>query len=367
MDASAITEEKFWLESTSTLMKMSGSEALTTVPSGSVVFETSGSTGKPRKIVLSKKGLLLSAFHVNQHLKVNTASVWGLCLPTWHVGGFAVPSRCYAAGCRLAAYSDRWEIHRAINWLETETVTHVSMVPTQIFDIVKAKHRAPQALQAVVVGGGQLATNIGQEARDLGWPVLASYGMTEAGSQVATQHLREIDQPYRTDRLSILPCWDVRTNLDSLLEIRGGALFLGELEALASGESVFRPRESEWFVTSDRVEIDRHELTILGRADALIKVLGELVSPQQISQALTSLGMIPGTFSVIAMPDGRKENRLVLVHDGENADGVQMMLEAYHQAVPGYQRIDEVRVMRDMPRSALGKIMLNELRERISS
>jgi O-succinylbenzoic acid--CoA ligase len=366
MDAFAISQEEFWLDSTSYLMKMGRSQSLITVPSASVVFETSGTTGKPRNIVLSKKGLLHSAFHVNQHLEVNPSSVWGLCLPTWHVGGFAVPSRCYVAACRLAVYDERWDAGRAVCWLEREAVTHVSLVPTQIFDIVRGKLRAPESLGAVVVGGGQLAECVGQEARDLGWPVLASYGMTEAGSQIATQRLYEIREAYRTDRLSILPCWEVRTNAESLLEIRGDALFLGELVQEITGESVFRPRESEWFATSDRVEIDCHELTILGRADALVKVLGELVSPQQITQTLTSLGMISGTFAVIALPDARKENRLVLVQDADQCHDVGPMIESYHQSAPGFQRIDEVRVVHDMPRSALGKILLNELRDRIS-
>jgi acyl-CoA synthetase (AMP-forming)/AMP-acid ligase II len=76
--------------------------------------------------------------------------------------------------------------------------------------------------------------------------------------------------------------------------------------------------------------------------------------------------MISGTFAVIALPDARKENRLVLVQDADHRYDVGSIIEAYHQSAPGFQRIDEVRVLLDIPRSALGKILLNQLRDRIS-
>jgi len=55
-----------------------------------------------------------------------------------------------------------------------------------------------------------------------------------------------------------------------------------------------------------------------------------------------------------------------LVQDADQCHDVGPMIESYHQSAPGFQRIDEVRVVHDMPRSALGKILLNELRDRIS-
>ena len=69
---------------------------------------------------------------------------------------------------------------------------------------------------------------------------------------------------------------------------------------------------------------------------------------------------------MIALPDERKENRLVLVQDADHRYDVGPIIESYHQSAPGFQRIDEVRVVQDMPRSALGKILLNELLDRIS-
>ncbi|PAZ06023.1 MAG: hypothetical protein CAK88_05890 [Verrucomicrobiia bacterium AMD-G2] len=367
MDALAITLEKFWSDSSSLLMKAEACKEIANVPKASVIFETSGSTGIPRKIVLSKQGLMVSAANVNAHLKVSAASVWGLCLPIWHVGGFAVPVRCYQAGCRLSIYSGRWDALESAKWLEREKVTHASMVPTQIFDIVKLGLRAPKSLIAIVVGGGQLAETIGQDARKLGWPVLASYGMTEAGSQIATQALEELAQPYCMDRLSILPCWKTRTNENSILEICGEPLLLGELVEERDGEKTFHPRASAWFTTSDRVELDDHWMSISGRADALVKIMGELVSPQRVTQALIALGMNPASFAVLAMPDERRENRLVLAYDAKDSSDWLCLMENYQQQAPGYEQINEAIAVSEIPRSALGKILIDELRNHLSS
>ena len=163
------------------------------VPDGSVLFRTSGSTADARWIVLGKKGLLLSARAVNAWLDVREDSKWGLALPLNHVGGFGVLARAFSARCGLACFEGKWDPERFARWVETERVTHVSLVPTQVHDLVGGGFPGPESLRAVVVGGGHLDSESGQAARDAGWPVLASYGMTEAGSQIATQRLELLE------------------------------------------------------------------------------------------------------------------------------------------------------------------------------
>ena len=154
---------------------------------GHVLFETSGSTGTPKWIALSKDALLASASAVNAHLGVTKSSCWGLALPAHHVGGFGVAARAFAAGCAFREFGKKWNPAEFTIWLGENQVTHTSLVPTQVHDLVSAELRAPESLAAIVVGGGRLDEATGQAARNLGWPVLASYGMTEAASQIATQ------------------------------------------------------------------------------------------------------------------------------------------------------------------------------------
>jgi O-succinylbenzoic acid--CoA ligase len=343
MDASLLTSAEFWNELT-----------------GHVLFETSGSSGVPKSVAISKQALLASAAAVNQHLAVTRDSCWGLVLPLHHVGGFGVAARAYEAGCQLQEFGQRWGPGVFRDWLETAGVTHTSLVPTQVHDLVKAELTAPTNLQAIVVGGGHLEPATGQAARDLGWPVLASYGMSEASSQIATQELDSLKRPYQSSPIPLLPIWQARVSAEGLLEISGPALFSGYV---IGGK--FTARETAWHTTSDRVLLETHAITPLGRADTLVKILGELVDPEAIERELISLSdgqLLPGTFAVIALPDERAGHTLVPVFDSSvSRQVIDTTLALYEKQAPGFRRLRPATVIADFPRSELGKLRRNEL------
>lgn len=327
---------------------------------GLVFFQTSGSMSRPHWIGLSRMALLHSAAVVNRHLEVDERSCWGLALPLSHVGGFGVVARAFEAGSRLDCFREKWDPARFTSWVKSEHVTHVSLVPTQVHDLVREWLRPPAALKVVVVGGGGLDEETGRAARDLGWPVLASYGMTEAGSQIATQGIELLDKPYSNGHIGVLPHWDVKIEADGRIAIRGEALFRGEL-VQAGREWGFSKRPGDWFVTSDLGLLDDSGLLLTGRADALVKILGELVDPVAIER---ELGV--AEVSVVALPDPRKENRLMAVFE-EPAIGkrVEGKVAAYNRRVVGVLRIDGVAQVDAIPRSDLGKVRRLELAELI--
>jgi O-succinylbenzoic acid--CoA ligase len=217
--------------------------------------------------------MLVSAEAVNGWLGVVPKSKWGLALPIDHVGGFAILARVFQSGCGLAEFDGKWDAGKFHRWISDEGVTHVSLVPTQVHDLVAVKLQAPEKLRAVVVGGGRLPETLGQAARDLGWPVLASYGMTEAGSQIATQSMSDLSKPFCEGDFEILSIWQVESDADDRLKISGEALFSGYLFQEETGVR-FEPTLSKSFLTNDRGSVSGNYLELLGRMDALVKVLG---------------------------------------------------------------------------------------------
>jgi len=178
---------------------------------GAVVFASSGSSGAPKWIMHRREGLLCSAHEVNRHLNVTGGDHWFLALPPMHVGGFGVAARAFAADCGFTALSARWDAERFVAELAANGGTHTSLVPTQVFDLVQARLVCPDGLRAVVVGGGALELGVGRTARALGWPVLQSYGLTEAGSQVATAELASLESEFRSAPLPIMNHWQARS------------------------------------------------------------------------------------------------------------------------------------------------------------
>ncbi len=331
---------------------------------GHVLFQTSGSSGVPKWIALSKSALQLSAAAVNRHLLVDENACWGLTLPLHHVGGFGVVARAYEAACRLAEFTGKWDAARFSEWCLASSVTHLSLVPTQVFDLVQAALKAPRSLRVVVVGGGRLEDSTGRAARELGWPVLASYGMTETGSQIATQVPQLLDSSYQSAPLPVLNIWQVSNDEEGRLLVAGPALFSGTVTEGAEGRS-WRPRAGDWHATGDQVLVDGRLLTPLGRMDSVIKVLGELVDPEAIERELIGLSrdeLKAGSFVVVALTDERAGHRLIPVFERVvTAELIERTLASYARMAPGFRRLAEPVILDRIPRSELGKIKRADL------
>lgn len=330
------------------------------VPPHHVLFATSGSGGAPKWIALSKSALLASAAAVNRHLGVTSASVWGLALPVHHVGGFGVMARAREAGCAVEMFPPSWDPHGFATWLATRRVTHTSLVPTQVHDLVAAGCRPPAGLVVVVVGGGRLDVAAGRAARALGWPVLASYGMTEAASQVATQALADLSRPYVPAPIPILPHWNVRSDAGGCLEIAGPALFSGMII-----NGCYQMRPGDWHATRDRIAITGAGLAPLGRADDMVKIAGALVDPRQVESGLAAmLGDHGRSIAVVPLPDARLGHRLVVVAESSVPEQpLQAAIGAHNASVPRSRRIAAPIRLASLPRGALGKIQGERLRE----
>lgn len=359
MDATVLSHGDFWRDATP-FAAGGFPETIPALPElrNHVLFQTSGSTGVPKWIALSKHALIVSATAVNRHLHVTHHACWGLALPIHHVGGFGVAVRAFQAGCRFETFAGRWEARAFATWLAECQVTHTSLVPTQVHDLVAAGLHAPQSLRAIVVGGGHLDAATGQAARNLGWRVLASYGMTEAASQIATQPLAALDAPYQPAPIPLLPIWRAETTSDGKLRIAGPALFSGVL-VRENDRWIFKPRAGEWHETDDRVRLENEGITPLGRADTRVKVLGELVDLEMIERELVDLSegrLAPGEFVVAAVPDARAQHALVPVFDAAVDRGfIATVLAAYAGQAPGFRRLREAVMLVDFPRSSLGK------------
>lgn len=362
MDATLLTSPRFWEDSAPCAggLPPDAAACITGRPdlAGHVWFSTSGTTGRPKWVALSKEALLASAEVVNTHLRVDSASCWGLALPLRHVGGFGVVARAFLAGCRLEEFPSRWDAMEFGRWLEERHVTHGSLVPTQVHDLVAAGVRAPRSLQAVVVGGGHLPESTGRAARDLGWPVLASYGMTETASQIATQPLSALELVYQPAPIPLLPSWRVELGDDRCLRVCGKALYSGILADDGTGWE-YVPRAGEWHRTRDRVAIGPGGLVPLGRADGFVKVLGELVDPAEIERGIYRIAagrLRPNALVVVAVPDARSGHALVPVIDtSADPDPVDEWLEIYQKNAPGLFRLRGAVRLDGFPQGALGK------------
>jgi len=310
-----------------------------------VLFQTSGSSGAAKWVALSKPALLASARMVNQALGVETGARWGLALPIHHVGGFGVLVRSFLSGSHCQVFHPKWNPLVFTRFVYEKSCECISLVPTQVVDLVESGCVAPSCVKHVVVGGGSLSDAHYAKAKAFGWPVLRSYGMTEAASQIATG---DIDDGF----LRILDGWETRVDAGGVLEWRGEASFSGYVVE-ESGEFLFvDPKKDGWFTTQDLVELEDGGIRVNGRTDSLVKVLGELVDITSIERRIerqTSCSAI-----VLTVTDERRGVRLVPVIECSECSECSESIDL--NEFRGVESLESVRSMLVFPRSSLGKI-----------
>jgi len=313
-----------------------------------VLFQTSGSSGAAKWVALSKPALLASARMVNQTLGIKIGARWGLALPIHHVGGFGVLVRSFLSGGHCQVFHQKWDPVAFSRFVYEKGCESISLVPTQVVDLIDSSCVAPGCLQHVVVGGGSLSDTHYAKAKALGWPVLRSYGMTEAGSQIATG---ETGKGF----LRVFDGWETRANSSGVLEWRGEASFSGYVVEDDGVFSFVDPKIDGWFTTQDIVELDDGGLRFLGRSDSLVKVLGELVDLTVLEQRIeqqTSRATI-----VLTIADDRRGVLLIpVVESSEVLD-----LNGFH----GVESLESMRTLPEFPRSSIGKIQRASIRAQL--
>jgi o-succinylbenzoate---CoA ligase len=314
-----------------------------------VWIATSGTTGALRLVALSKAAILSSAEAVNRHLQATADDVWLCVLPQFHVGGLGIYARAALNRSRMIAAD--WDARQFARTVTAEHVTLSSLVPAQVRDLVSLGVPAPPSMRAIVVGGGALPVELYAAAREIGWPVLPSYGMTEACSQIATARG---DSP----ELHILPHVRVRIEEEQRLAFRGSSLLTGYAFFDARGRAVFEdPKIDGWFVSQDRGEVEGDTLRPLGRAGDFVKIGGESVDLSRLDRILDSIRK-SADVAIVAVPDSRLG---CVIHLATTSEEIAAVVDDFNARVLPFERIRAVRRVAAIPRSALGKLLRAKL------
>lgn len=335
---------------------------------GHVWLAASGSSGVVRMVALSRSAMLSSAAAVNAHVAAAADDRWLCVLPTFHVGGLAIHARAHLSGSEVI--TSEWSAESFVQTCARERITLSSLVPAQVSDLVRAGLESPDHLRAVFIGGGRLAAELFLEARDLGWNLLPSFGMTECCSQIATASMNDLCQP--APPLLLLPHLQVRAGSDGRLEFSGTSLLTG-YSFEREGTVVFEdPKQDGWFVSEDIGRFahsdGRTVLEIEGRASDFLKIGGESTSMARLDAVLSDvLRALSPSFdaALIALPDERLGQVIHMAAvDQEKAEKLR---RRFNELVLPFERIRQTHIVASIPRSSLGKVLRMELVKLVSS
>lgn len=307
-------------------------EALAPKLEAHVFIATSGTTGAIKLVALSKRAILASASAVNARLNATRDDVWCHVLPTFHVGGLGIYARAHLVGSQVVKLE--WDPQA----FAATDATLASLVPAQVHDLVRAELKPPPRMRAILVGGGVFDRKLQDEARQLGWPMLATYGMSECCSTVAVEEM-------------LLDHLVARREADGRLAFRGTSLFTG----YATEEGLIDPKVDGWFLSDDLGEVADRKLVVFGRGGDFAKIGGESVDLLRLDAIARSIA--GDDAAVVAVVDERL-GQVIHLAVTRDADAIR---DAFNARVAPFERAREVHVVTSIPRSPLGKLLRVQL------
>lgn len=315
-----------------------------------IVF-TSGSAGQGRGVILTWANLDAGQTASAEHLAHTGEDVWLAVLPIFHVGGASILIRSAARRSKVILH-DRFEPDLVADALSH--VTLASFVTTQLAAILDVDDRTYD-VRAVLIGGGPARQSLLDRAFDRGLRVLSTYGMTEAGSQIATSVVGQA--PRRV--VVPLPGAEIRLVYGSEVEVRGAMVTTSYLDAPARGKE-------GWLPTGDLGEFVDGGFRIIGRTSDVIISGGENVMAEEVKDALESIRAVRAA-AVVGLRDetwGEIVAAAVELDDGRVT--FDDLADHLRESLAGYKIPKEWRLVDALPRTSLGKIRRQAVRNLFS-
>ncbi len=326
---------------------------------------TSGTTRDPKAVVLPRRAFLASAHAHRTNLPFALQDRWLVAMPLAHAGGLSIVTRSLLARTAIVLMP-RYDADEMLDIVARERVSLLSVVPSMLHALLERDGRGTLALpRAVLVGGAAWPTDLRRRARAAGVLALATYGLTETCSQIATQRPDDPipDAPHEVGPALSGARVEVRRPDGRQAEVGArGRIWVGGSMVMTGYAGASSVAVGEPIDTGDDGWVDaRGVLSVLGRADDTIVTGGENVQPAEIEAILAAL---PGVreAAVFGVPDpvwGHLVAAALVVSPG--VDPAAVCVEAGRTLAP-FKRPRLFTALYTLPRLSSGKLDRRALR-----
>jgi O-succinylbenzoic acid--CoA ligase len=336
------------------------------------ILYTSGTTGKPKGVPLNARHFGASGMASLDHLGMQINEKWLCCVPLFHIAGLSILTRSVLSGASVVLH-DHFDAEKVSKAIDEQHITLMSLVPTMLHRLVQVRltenKKTVSSLRAILIGGSSCSGSLWQQALDLGLPVLRTYGLTEACSQVATEPLSD----RCNDTTSVArPLQGIEIRI---IDTKGQPLNVNEEgEILVRGRMVMdhyhkRPEESAkaiqggWLHTGDIGFLNEHGgLCVLNRRSDLIVSGGENIYPAEVEASLIVHPAIKEA-CITGEDDSEFGQRVVawVALKKGFVTNEEELQQHCRKTLAGYKIPRKFIFIERLPRNASGKIMRQEL------
>jgi len=324
------------------------------------ILFTSGSEGVPKGVVLSHRNMLANAAQAAARIDFGRQDKVFNVLPVFHSFGLTVGVVLpLVSGVRIYLYPSPLHYRTVSELIYGVNATIMFGTDTFLSGYARVAHPYDfRSLRYILAGAEPVKETTRRTYMEkFGLRILEGYGVTETAPALAlnTPMFNKFGTVGR-----VLPGMEARlekvegVDEGGRLYVRGPNVMLGYLKVDKPG--VLEPPAEGWHDTGDIVTIDEQGfITIKGRAKRFAKVGGEMISFAAVEALAAELWpQVPA--AVVAVPDARKGERLILMTQQKDATRQQFMAFARERGASELMFPGEIMVLDKLPLLGSGKV-----------
>lgn len=330
---------------------------------------TSGTTGVPKGVELTIGNQWWSAVSFALNAGMTPHDCWLHVMPLFHVGGLTILFRSLIHGSTVVL-SPRFDPTTVAHLIDDWHITLISWVPTMLHRMLELDYAPPQHLRLILLGGAPASSDLLHRARERGYRVVPTYGMTETSSQIVTLQNDLADKKTGASGHPNLPTM-IRIGRSDRVEpafTRGEILVKGPTVAKGyyrNPEATQKTFVEDWLHTGDVGYLDDEGyLHVVDRLKDLIISGGENVYPTEVESHLLAFpGILDAAVFGRPDPDWGERVAAALVFDPGHPiqrDAVEKFLS---KRLASYKMPSIYFALPEIPRNASGKTLRGRLIE----
>ena len=332
-----------------------------------IILFTSGTEGVPKGVVLSHRNVLINVAQTKARIDFGREDKLFMALPAFHsfgfTGGIVLP---LISGVPTYFYPSPLHYRSVPELIYGISATYLIGADTFLAGYARMAHPYDfRSLRYIIAGAEPIkGSTRAIYLEKFGMRILEGYGVTETSPALAvnTPMFNKFGTVGR-----LLPGIEARLEKVEGVEeggrlyVRGPNIMLGYLRTDKPG--VLEKPPEGWYDTGDIVAIDEQGyVAIKGRAKRFAKIGGELISLAAVEMLAAELWPNYNS-AVVALPDARKGERLVLVTDKQSATRADFQAYARSKHASELMFPSQVIVLDKLPLLGSGKPDLQTLQK----
>lgn len=342
-----------------------------------ILLFTSGTTGLPKGVELTHKQMFATISQVISTHQLTSQDVSYCFLPLFHINAQVVALLSTIVSGGSLVVEGKFSASRFWQTVMQQQVTWISAVPTVIGILIKAEINPVVSASLRFVRSASAPLPLVYAKRfesQFGVPIIESYGITEAASQVCVNPLPP----------GIRKSGSVGIPAGVSLKIigeDGNPEQAGEIGEIAiKGDSVIQHyangNEGQdsfhdgWFYTGDLGYIDEDGYVyITGRKKEMINRAGQKISPREVEDVISQHDGVKSV-AVIGLPDELYGERVVayFIPEPWHQDTNQLidaLITLCKKSLSSYKCPEEFHLVEAIPAGPTGKVQRHRLREEV--